>query len=576
MIAMYKINLITRAIAVVVCVAMSSSCAYKNINDTMDRVNSNHSQAKGYLNDLNSSYSNDDNSFSINKGVWVDTNPVEIAVTEQIPLALTCNIAYAPKVPVTIYDFVSTVSSECNVPIRLSSDAITAFSGSSDASTHASSSGTIPAPPVIGETGIPSGVSLPSVPGGGSQSSSISTVGTSGRSVKTFTMTYQGNLKGLLDRWTGMLNLSWRYDKSDGVVISYLNTQTFSIAAMASITETTTNVIAGTSTSMSSGSDSLGNGNNSGVGGSSGTNTSTNVSMKNDLLGDIEKTLSSMLTPGVGRLSMSPSTGSVTVTDTQQTLVRIRDYLKNTNNKITKQIVFNVKVLSIALKDTDELGLDIDAVYKSLQGKWGFNISNNFANVSSELSQFAGTITDPNSRFNGTSAIIKALSEQGKVSVVTSPSVTTLNLQPAPVQVARQTSYLAQRSVTTTANVGSESTLIPGTVTTGFNMTLLPSILDESRDIILQYNINMSSLLDIRTMGEEDNQIGLPDVDSRVFSQRVRVHSGETLVLSGFEQTSENGKKAGVGDASWWGFGGQRSRTTNKDVIVVIITPVIV
>lgn len=541
----------------------------------MGRVDANHAQAKGYLNDLNSSYSNGDNSFSINKGVWVDTNPVEIAVNEQIPLALTCNIAYAPKVPVTIYDFVSKVSSECNVPIRLSSDAIMAFTESSDSSSQGSSSGTIPAPPVIGETGIPSGVSLPSIPGGGSQSSSVSTVGNSGRSVKTFTMTYQGNLKGLLERWTSMLNLSWRYDKSDGVVISYLDTQTFAIAAMASITETTTNVKAGTSTSMSS-SDSLGNGNNSGVGGSSGTNTSTNVSMKNDLLGDIEKTLNSMLTPGVGRLSMSPSTGSVTVTDTQQTLVRIRDYLKNTNNKITKQIVFNVKVLSIALKDTDELGLDIDAVYKSLQGKWGFNISNNFANVSSNLSQFAGTITNPNSRFNGTSAIIKALSEQGKVSVVTSPSVTTLNLQPAPVQVARQTSYLAQRSVTTTANVGSESTLTPGTVTTGFNMTLLPSIMDESRDIILQYNINMSSLLDIRTIGEEDNQIEVPEVDSRVFSQRVRVHSGETLVLSGFEQTAENGKKAGVGDASWWGFGGQRSRATNKDVIVVIITPVIV
>lgn len=544
----------------------------------MSRVDSNHASAKGYLDSLHSANSGDDKSFSINKGVWVDKTPVEIAVNEQIPPALTCNIAYAPTVPVTIFDFVRYVSSECNVPIRLTSDVIMAFSGSTANQSTASSTGTIPAPPVVGDptSGIPAGVSLPNVPGGGGQAASVTSVGGGSVGAKLFTVSYQGLLKGGLDRVTGITGLSWKYDKKEGIVISYLDTQTFAIAAMASITATTTNVKAGTSTSMSSGSNSVGSNTDSGVGGNSGTDTTTNVSMKNDLMGDIEKTLRSMLTPGIGRLSMSPSTGSVTVTDTQQTLGHISEYLRNTNNKITKQIVFNVKVLSITLKDTDELGLDIDAVYKSLQGKWGFNISNNFASVSSNLTSFAGTVNDPNSRFNGTSAIIKALSEQGKVSVVTSPSVTTLNLQPAPVQVARQTSYLAQRSVTTTANVGSESALTPGTVTTGFNMTLLPSILDESRDIILQYNINMSTLLDIRTIGETNNQIEVPEVDSRVFSQRVRVHSGETLVISGFEQTADNGKKAGVGDSSWWGFGGQRSRTSNKDVIVVIITPVIV
>lgn len=574
---MRELNLITKSILIVVCASLSTSCAYKKINDTIDRVGANTAQADQYAAELKNKRSLDDNSFSINNGVWVDTTPVEIDAKEQVPQALTCNITYAPKIPVSLFDFVRAVTSSCNVPVRLTSDAIAAFSTSEGAIAQNTSvsTGTIPAPPTIGDVpaGIPTGVTLPSVPGSSASQMSTSYVGSGG--VRMFTVTYQGALKGLLDRVTAMLGLSWHYDKNEGVVISYLDTQTFAIAAMPSITETSTVVKAGTSTTSGSQGAGGGGGDNSGVGGDSGTNTSTTVSMKNDLLTDIKNNLESMLTPGIGRLSLSPSTGSVTVTDTPQVLDRIRGYLKTTNNKITKQIIFNVKVLSITLKDTDELGLDMDLVYKSLNGKWGFNIVNNFADVSSNLTSGTVSINDPDDRFSGTNAIIKALSEQGRVSVVTSPSVTTLNLQPAPVQVARQTSYLAQRSVTTTANVGSQSSITPGTVTTGFNMTLLPSILDESRDIILQYNINLSSLLQIRKLGDDSEQVEMPEVDSRVFSQRVKLHSGETLILSGFEQTSENGNKAGAGDASWWGFGGSRSRSTNKDVIVVVITPVI-
>ena len=56
---------------------------------------------------------------------------------------------------------------------------------------------------------------------------------------------------------------------------------------------------------------------------------------------------------------------------------------------------------------------------------------------------------------------------------------------------------------------------------------------------------------------------------------QVRMRSGETLVLSGFDQTSEQGTKAGTGSS--WNFmlGGGATRDTTRDVIVVLITPII-
>lgn len=282
-----------------------------------------------------------------------------------------------------------------------------------------------------------------------------------------------------------------------------------------------------------------------------------------------------MLTPNVGRLSMSPSTGNVTITDTPEVLKRVKTFIASENIKITQQVLLNVKILSVSLKDLDDLGLDWNVIYKSMSGKWGINLKNAFSDLATNATSGSISILDPNSQFDGTTMLIKALSEQGKVSVVTSPSITTLNLQPAPVQVSRQTSYLASRSTTSTTNAGTETSLTPGTVTTGFNMSLLPAIIPDTRDLLLQYNINLSSLIQIRKIGTENNQIEMPDTDSRIFSQQVKLRSGETLVISGFEQTADNANKSGVGDAEFWGFGGARSRNSTRDIIVVIITPVL-
>ncbi len=547
-----------------------SGCAYKNINDTMKKASKNGDEASAMLATLKETKSENDSSFEIKSGLWVDTKPIDIKPIAELPRSLNCNIIFGSDHDVGLLEFGQRITKDCGVIVRITPDALAAVSGSDMGSTASNS--VIPAPPEI-----PNSVTLPSVPMSvGQNQTTNNNYNSNGNMVSAsrgIRLNYEGKLKGLLDVYTAGLGLSSRIDDDTGAItIFYLDTETFTVMAMPSATETSNTVKAGTNTSSGV---SGGTGSSTGMSGDSTSNSTTSVTIKNDLLRDIEKNLRSMLTPNVGRLSMSPSTGNVTITDTPEVLRRVKSFIASENIKITKQVLLNVKILSVTLKDLDDLGLDWNVIYKSMSGKWGINLKNAFADLSTNATSGSISILDPNSQFDGTTMLIKALSEQGKVSVVTSPSITTLNLQPAPVQVSRQTSYLASRSTTSTTNAGTETSLTPGTVTTGFNMSLLPVIIPETRDLLLQYNINLSSLIQIRKIGTEDNQIEMPETDSRIFSQQVKLRSGETLIISGFEQTADNANKSGVGDAEFWGFGGARSRTSTRDIIVVIITPVL-
>ncbi|MEA9392194.1 PilN family type IVB pilus formation outer membrane protein [Acerihabitans sp. TG2] len=563
---------LSKAVLLSFLIASLSGCAYKNINDTIAKADNTANQTTRIASGMRNQRSDIDSGFTIKNGVWVDTQVVEQKSMQNIPAALNRPCTYAPKMPISFFDAIETISSNCGVAIRLTPDAVGLLSSVSTASVPVSGSPStqIPAPPEI-----PGNVTLPPVPNG--NTGLTTSYSSRPSSVQNFKFSYQGTLAGVMDRLTSLAGLFYHYDDSTGITVSYIDSKTFSIMAMPSATETATRVTAGTSTSTGASGGASGSSSSSsgGVSGDSGSNSSTSSSIKSDLLADIEKNLRSLLTPNVGRLQLSASTGNVTVTDTPAALQRIGRYVDNENKKITQQVLLNVKILSVTLKDTDELGVNMDLVYKSMSGKWGFNITNAFSSVSTGLTSGSIKIIDPNDRFSGTSALISALSEQGKVSVVTSPSITTLNLQPAPVQVARTTSYLAERSTTTSANVGSQTSLTPGAVTTGFNMTLLPYIMPDTRDLLLQYTINLSSLIQIRKIGTDTDGIEMPEVDSRVFSQRVKLRSGQTLVMAGYEQAADTGNKSGIGGASFWGLGGERNRNSQRDVIVIVITPVI-
>lgn len=569
-------------IAFITAFSLAGCTALENVNDTMKRASAQGQQATDMLASLHTIEAQPKrNTVIFSDTPWVATQPIEIAKNE-IPAALKCDITYDPRVPEDIGSFGQYVTRQCGVSVRVTSDALAFLAGGYRTGTSPQNVAGAPVGP-SNAMSIPQLPRLPQLPGVASTQGAAGAYGSSyGMSAQStiVDVKYHGLLKGLLDTVTSKFGLSYRYDKDTNVAsIFYLDTKTFQIYAISRSTDMKSQVTSGTTTSagVSGGAGAgTGGGTTGGISGDSGSNQTTTVTVKDSVSDSLTAAINAMLTPNVGHAS-PPAFGTITVTDTPEVLARVGNFIKMQNTNLTKQVLLNVKILSVQLTDSDSLGIDWKLVYQNLSG-FGFGLANTIA---ADAAATTGTIGIVGAaagttlgKFNGSSLIVSALSQQGRVSVVTSPSVTTLNLQPVPVQVATQTGYLAQVSSTQTAQVGTSTALTPGTVTTGFNMNLLPYIMPGD-EVLLQYSINLSALNQLRKVSSGGSSIEIPEVANRIFSQEVKLRSGQTLVLSGFDQVTDNGTRSGVGSARNMLLGGSANTNNGRDVIVVLITPTV-
>lgn len=564
---------------------MISSCTLQRVDESSKRAERDAATASQYLGiNRNQQATPPRETVIFSDKPWVSTDP--IAATRGLPSALDCNIAYRPAGSVSIVDVAQAITKECGVTVLVSPDAINPSlnavkPGTSNQGTTPPAAITTPNPDNLAGL-LPAGV----IGASGNAANTYSARGQDFSSYSTANqisgINYSGKSSGLLDLATARLGLSWHYSSPERAVrVNYFETKVFDVYAFGdkqTIASTVTSgmtTTAGTGTGSSGGSTSS---SNSGVSGDSGSNQSTKVTLDSSILEDIQKNVQSMLSPSPpGRLFMSTSTGTLTVTDRPEVLARIETYLNGTNQSITRQILFNVKVFEVTLTDQDQLGLDWSAVYNSLSNKWGLSLSNTVPGLStSAISGSIGIVDTANSAWAGSSAIIKALAEQGRVSNVRSPSVTTLNLQPAPIQIGNVQGYVASSSTTTTASVGSSTALTPATITSGFNMTLLPRVLSNSKDeMLLMVTINMSSKPVFQTFTSNGSSVQTPDYDAKSLSPKVKLRSGQTLILSGFDEMDEDATKIGVGSPGFFGLGGGQTRTSTHSVLVVLITPIL-
>jgi len=405
-------------------------------------------------------------------------------------------------------------------------------------------------------------------PGAGSPGASMAS-----RSKGPIRITYaEGNFKGLLDTVAARYGVYWKF--SNGIIqFYYTDSRTFQVTALPG--DSTFSATVNSQASSTGGISSSGGGSGSGSsgGGSSGvsSNNGQNTAINSQLsvYNSIEKTVIAMLSSH-GKVVASPSTGSITVVDTPDSLDRVAEFIEAENKALSRQITINVTVLSVTLSQGDNYGIQWDLVYGDLLKNYG--ITNTVTAPTGATSFSAGILSSSNNKFAGSKLLIQALSQQGKVREETSASVVTLNNQPVPVQVATQTSYLASSQTTLTNTVGATTTLTPGVVTTGFNMSILPHVLNNGT-VLLQFSTNISALNGLRTVPSGGASIEVPTIDTRNFLQRVSMKSNETLIISGFEQVDDNITRNGVGTPSNFVFGGGINGSTGKQKIVILITP---
>ncbi|WP_252090660.1 PilN family type IVB pilus formation outer membrane protein [Pseudomonas sp. MWU13-3659] len=550
--------------------ALVSSCALQRVNESFDRAEFDGRSASQYTKFLQNQQPqlNRDTVVFSNKP-WVSTEP--LVTRRGLPFNLDRNVAYRPTSPVSITDVAQLITKETGLQVIVAPDALNPGILSSKPSGGATREAPSTSPDPDSLAGLlPNGMAG-AVPGGATSFD----LGLSGGGLISG-LKYSGNVSGLLNQATSRLGLSWHFDPElQGVRITYFDTRTFDVWTFGDELEIESTVKSGLLTSTGNG-DSGSSTSSGGATGESGSNQSTKSTYKTSLMSDIERNVKAMLSmQPPGRLYLSRSTGTLTVSDRPEVLSRISAYLKETNRSITRQVLFNVKVYEVNFSDSDQTAVNWSAVYKSISGKWGFGLSNTVAGISSEAISASGSILDTSSSpWAGSKAVVQALSEQGRVSEVRSPSVTTLNLQPAPIQIGNVQSYVASSSTTTTASVGSSTALTPATITSGFNMMLLPKLLDKE-NMLLMITLSISSKPIFKDFESNDSKVQTTDYDTKNVAPKVRLRSGETLILTGFDENGDDARKSGVGSPSFFGLGGGRTRSTSHSALVVLVTPIV-
>lgn len=418
--------------------------------------------------------------------------------------------------------------------------------------------------------GVASNNGLPPPPSVG-----MNTNGGAGTSAGVIALSYSGDLSGFLNSASARLGVSWEMRNGTIEFFRYA-TKTFALSAVPGdvLSKASLNATGGASAG-SSGSSSAGG--TSGVanagqtGAITGENTISTESIADlSVWKSIKSSIDVMLSAG-GSVVVNPAIGTITVRDYPRNIEAIEKFIEGQNASLTKQVVINVKVLSVTLNKEHNYGINWDIVRNNLSSS---GIDFRFLSAAPVLSgatTLTATLVGANRKFNGSEAMVSALSSVGDVSIVTSTTQVTLNNQPVPVRVGRQTAYLQSSTSSQASNVGTTTALTPGTVTTGFAMNMLPHIQPDGK-IMMQYNIDLSSLLRISTVTSGDSTIQTPEIDTRTFMQRLAMRSGETVVMSGFEQTEDTADSQGLGHEKNILMGGAAKGSRNKKTIVILLT----
>jgi type II secretory pathway component GspD/PulD (secretin) len=294
---------------------------------------------------------------------------------------------------------------------------------------------------------------------------------------------------------------------------------------------------------------------------------------------EITATMETLVGEGAN-ISIGSGTGVISVTARIPDHERLRDYVARMNAIMGQQVSFDVNVITVTLSNNDAVGIDIAAVLSGTgiaddvaSGTFGEVMAEGGGAVQGAVGVVNVAILNPDFEI---SALVSALSRQGRVAIETRTGATTTNNRMVPIRVTDTQGYV--RSTTTQTNTDGAVTGVTyntDTIETGFSMFLLPRVLN-SREVMVEYAIELSDLNALENFGEGEAIVQLPEISRTSLSQQAILENGQTLVLAGFERqrVTSNTVQTGIIQNVFGGGGDQAS--LDRVAQVIMITPRIV
>lgn len=393
-----------------------------------------------------------------------------------------------------------------------------------------------------------------------------------GASFSNGTVTFQmrGTFQEFLDEVTAALDLSWRFNAKERQVELYrYETKAISVMLPPGEKKISANI-------------------NLNSGGGSGGAQSGNVSVDHDVQVNPWKSImegvqsilhaeagtsngsgagggESISVQGRhGTATANPELGLVTVRARPQFVQRVAEYLETINKRFANNVLIDVKVLEVSMDNTAAAGMSFSALKERL-GEYALSVVS--SDIIQPVSGIPGRITLDTTSKDGsfvTNTVVDALSKVGKVALQSQGQIIAINGQPAPFQQVRELNYIASSSTTIVPDAGTQTTVQPGTKMVGFTANFMPLVLGDNR-ILLQYQMQISSLLSMTQINSGGNITQLPEIASQSLQQQAFLDDGQTIMLFGFEQAkASDNQGAGM-------FSISKSTNSNRNMTVVLI-----
>lgn len=256
-----------------------------------------------------------------------------------------------------------------------------------------------------------------------------------------------------------------------------------------------------------------------------------------DLWAEVRTTVERLLSPQ-GKYSINPMPGIVVVTDFPSQLDRIAKYFEAVEASVRRQVLIQAEVLEIKLTEDFEYGIDFSLSERARPGgRQRDTIVPGQPFIRQLLNPRTG-IFNVGLADATITALLNLLQAEGKVRVLSRPSVSTLNNQKAIIKVATDDVFF-ETDTTITAQGVAQTNVRSSTVTIGVVLSVTPQISSDGY-IVMDIHPAVTDSTATRTFQSGQVTASRPVVDVRETNTVLRVKDGESILIAGLVKTKSD------------------------------------
>ncbi len=328
---------------------------------------------------------------------------------------------------------------------------------------------------------------------------------------------------------------------------------------------------------------------------SEGDSGTVRTESKADLWEEIRKGLQAIVPEkgeggSSGRLVLNELSGTVLVTAYPEQLKEVEDFLEAIEGSIQRQVMITAKIVEVTLSDSNKMGIDWAGI-PNLRGSFVGNLTSGLAATQPEPASVVQKLSPGTGFFQigatkgDISVLLDMIATQGKLHVLASPRIATLNNQKAIIKAGREDSFFTLNKETNSeGGVLQENLSVEREdYTIGVVLDVTPQI-SSNGTIIMNIHPSITDFVEEKTFPPgavgSDILANAPVLDVREVDTIVRIQTGETIVIAGLMKRKQNRKVTSVpffGDLPVLGRLFQRVETENENVeLVILLKPEVV